>query len=325
MLNFPQNNLVSLQFTQKVSELRDRTKIVAQEAVTGRQVDVTKHLRGNIGQAMLGQKALDDITTQRGVLGLRASRLDMVQLSLGHIHDRSVGLDARMLTAIGNGDTVGRNLVARDAGSALVDVFSALNVRYGDRFLFSGDATASAPLASPAALLDDIRQIATTATSQADFEAQLDTYFNDPSGGWLTSICAGTPASSDPDGVTGADPALIELISGLAVLAISGADENLALFEQEPGIIQTGALRVGTGNVALVHLRSDLGVKQEQIGLSLRNLDTEETVLTAVYNDLTGRDQYHAASELKLLEASLEASYMLTSRLSSLTLLNYLR
>lgn len=325
MLNFPQSNLVSLQFTQKVAELRERTRIVAEEAVTGRQVDVTKHLRGSIGQAMLGQKALDDIHTQRGVLNLRASRLDMVQLSLSNIHDNTVGLDARMLTALGNGDTVGRDLVARDAASALTGVFSALNVRYGDRFLFSGDATASAPLASPAALLADIRQIAATATSQADFEAQLDTYFNDPAGGWQTSIYAGTPTSSDPDGVTGADPALTELISGLAVLAISGSDENLTLFEQEPGIIQSGALRVGTGHVAVVHLRSDLGVKQEQIGLGLRNLDTEETVLTAVFNDLTGRDQYHAASELKLLEASLEASYMLTSRLSSLTLLNYLR
>lgn len=325
MLNFPQSNLISLQFTQKVSELRERTKIVAQEAVTGRQVDVTKHLRGNVGQAMLGQKALDDINTQRGVLSLRASRLDMVQISLSHIHDRTEGLSARMLTAIGNGDTVGRNLVARDAGTALVDVFSALNVRYGDRFLFSGDATASAPMAPAAALLTDIRQIAATATSQADFEAQIDTYFNDPAGGWQTSIYAGTPTASDPDGVTGADPALTELISGLAVLAISGSGENIALFEQEPAIIQSGALRVGSGYVALVHLRSDLGVKQEQIGLSLRNLDTEETVLTAVYNELTGRDQYQAASELKLLEASLEASYMLTSRLSGLTLLNYLR
>lgn len=325
MLNFPQSNLVSLQFTQKVSELRERTKVVAQEAVTGRQADLTKHLRGNIGQAMLGQKALDDINTQRGVLSLRASRLDMVQMSLGHIHDRAAGLDTRMLTAIGNGDSVGRDLAARDAGTALSDVFISLNVRYGDRYLFSGDATATPPLGTPAALLADIRQIAMTAADQADFEAQLDTYFNDPAGGWQTSIYAGTPGASDPDGVTGADPAITELVAGLAVLALSGSDDGLTLFTQNPGIVEGGALRIGSGRVAVTHLRSELGVTQEQIASWQRNLDTEETVLTAVFNDLTGRDQYQAASELKLLEASLEASYMLTSRLSGLTLLNYLR
>lgn len=325
MLNFPQSNLVSLQFTQKVSELRERTKVVAEEAVTGRHSDVTKHLRGNIGQAMLGQKALDDINTQRGVLTLRASRLDMVQLSLGRIHDRAAGLETRMLTAIGNDDTVGRNLAARDAATAISDVFSSLNVRYGDRYLFSGDATATPPVPAPADLLADIRQIALTAADQADFEAQIDTYFNDPAGGWQTSIYAGTAGTSDPDGVTAADPAVTELVAGLAILALSGSDEGLSLLSQNPGIVEVGALRIGSGRVAVTHLRSDLGVIQEQITTRQRGLDTEETVLTAVFNDLTGRDQYQAASELKLLEASLEASYMLTSRLSTLTLLNYLR
>jgi len=40
---------------------------------------------------------------------------------------------------------------------------------------------------------------------------------------------------------------------------------------------------------------------------------------------MTSRDQYEAAAELKALEASLEASYMLTARLSQLSLMNFLR
>jgi len=38
-----------------------------------------------------------------------------------------------------------------------------------------------------------------------------------------------------------------------------------------------------------------------------------------------GRDQFEAAAELKQLEVALESSYIITSRLSDLSLSNYLR
>jgi len=47
--------------------------------------------------------------------------------------------------------------------------------------------------------------------------------------------------------------------------------------------------------------------------------------MSATFNRLTARDQYEAATELRELERNLEASYLLTSRLSNLSLLNYLR
>ena len=48
-------------------------------------------------------------------------------------------------------------------------------------------------------------------------------------------------------------------------------------------------------------------------------------VLTQSFNQMTARDQYEAASELKQLETSLEASYTLTARLANLSLLNFMR
>ncbi|MEZ5917891.1 MAG: hypothetical protein R3C40_10095 [Parvularculaceae bacterium] len=51
--------------------------------------------------------------------------------------------------------------------------------------------------------------------------------------------------------------------------------------------------------------------------------DAEEPALA--YNALTARDLYEAASFLQSLEAQIDAAYVLTSRLSQLTLTNYLR
>lgn len=321
----PPNSIVSATFSQNIADMRARAASAAQESVTGQHVDLTKHLDGRIGDAMAGHKALTDIANQRGLLSIREGRLDLAQQSLGGVQDRISGLEVRMLSALSLGDLPGQDLVARDAEAALRDTFNALNSRHGDRFLFSGDETATQPLTSPDQLLADIRQIANTATSAADFELQLDEYFQSPTGGWSTSIYAGATTSSDPDAITAADPAIVEVISALAVMAISRMSNNLTLFSENPEIVSASAERIGTGSTALVNLRADIGIAQERIAKSRESLDTEETILNSVYNSMVGRDQYDAASELKQLEAGLEAAYLLTARLSNLSLLNFLR
>ena len=321
----PPNSIVSASFTQNIADLRARATVVAEESVTGQYADLTKHLGGRIGDAMVGQKALTDIEEQRSLLGIRQGRLDLVQKSLSGIQDRVDGLATQMLSALGTGDFHGQSVVARDSKAALTDVFSALNGRHGDRFLFSGDETATQPFSGTDQLLTDLRAIAASAVDAADFETQLDDYFQSATGGWQTTIYRGTSISTDPDSVTATDPALVELISGLAVMALSGSEDNIALFRQSPEIVQSGAERVNSGITALVNLRADVGIIQERVAKSLESLDTEETILNSIYNNMAGRDQYDAASELKQLEASLESAYVLTSRLSNLSLLNFLR
>jgi flagellar hook-associated protein 3 FlgL len=321
----PPNSLISAQFTQNITDLRQSISRTAQEATTGRYSDLAAHLSGRVGSAMLSQKAVDDISFQREQLSFREGRLDVTQRGLTAIHDRALGLDVSMRSALGTGDLLFQGTVARDAEAALTDVFSALNVRFGERYLFAGDATATQPLPNAEDLLTDMRAMANAAAGPGDFATALDTYFNTPGGGWQQTIYQGTPGSSDPDAVTAADPALVELISGLAVLAISDPANSPALIAQNPDIADLAAARITSGLSAVTNVRADRGVIQEQLQAQKEALDIEETIFTNTFNALTARDQYEAASALKDLEAALEASYLLTSRLSSLSLLNFLR
>ena len=321
----PANNLISAQFTQTIADLRQSISRTAEEATTGRYSDLTAHLSGRIGSAMLSQKAIEDIAFQREQLSYRETRLDVTQRSLSFVHDRTLSLDTSMREALGTQDLFKQSTTARDAKAALTDVFSSLNVRFGERYLFAGDATATQPLPSPEDLLADMRALAGAAANPADFAAALDTYFNTPGGGWQQTIYQGTADTSDPDAVTGADPALVELISGLAILAISDPADSPALIAQNPGITELAAGRMTSGLTALTNVRADRGVIQEQLQIQKESLDVEETIFTNAFNALTARDQYEAASALKQLETTLEASYLLTSRLSSLSLLNFLR
>lgn len=321
----PPNSLISAQFTQNIADLRQRVSDTATEVTTGRYSDLTAHLSGRIGTAMLSQKALNDISLQRENIAFREGRLDVVQQSLKLIHERSLGIDNDMRQAIGTGNLVGQGAAARDAKSALSDIFTALNIRFGERYMFSGDATATPPLPDAEDLLTDMRDMANSAADPAAFAAALDTYFNSPTGGWQQTIYQGTVSASDPDGVTGADPALVELISGLAILAISDPDDSPTLIAQNSGITEQAASRITTGLNSLTKLRADRGIIQEHLETQKKSLDVEETIFTSAFNALTARDQYEAAGALQDLEASLEASYLLTSRLSSLSLLNFLR
>lgn len=321
----PTNTIVSALFSRNIADMRKELTRTAEEATTGRYSDLTAHLSGRIGTAMLSKQALDNVSLQREKLAIRESRLDVVQLSLRTIQDRVQGIDVAMRAALGTGSLTDQRLAARDAEAALGVVFIALNVKFGERYLFSGDATATPPMAAPAALMNDIRALADAAPDAASFEAALDTYFNSPGGGWQTSIYNGTATSTDPDAVTAGNPALVQVIRGLVVMALAQPETQPALFNASPYVISTAAEQTFNGLGALISLRSDLGVIQDRISTEQKTLDIEETIYTSAFNALTARDQYEAASALKQLETSLEASYMLTSRLASLTLLNYLR
>lgn len=321
----PPSNLISAQFGSAIAALRENISKTAQEATTGRYADLTSQLSGRIGSAMLSQKAVEDIEFRREQLNLRESRLDVTQLSMGLIHDRLLGLDLSMQEAVANGDGLSQGLVARDAKAALEDVFNYLNVRFDERYLFAGDATATQPLGSPDTLLADIRNLADTALNSGDFAASLETYFNTPAGGWQTSILRSSPGTLEADGVTANDPALVELISALVVMALSDPENRPALLEADPDIILSGSQRLSSGLTALTNVRADRGVIQELIEIEKKSLDVEEIIFTTTFNNLSARDQFEAASALKQLETTLEASYLLTSRLSSLSLLNFLR
>ena len=318
-------SLMTSNLRQTISDLRERIGATSNEAVTGRHFDLTGHLSGSIGKAMLSQHALDDISLQRSQLSLRESRLSLVQQSLTSIHDGTIGLDIRMQSALGSNDVASQGAAALEARSALDSIFSTLGTRHGERFLFAGDATSTQPLGSVDDLLSDIRQIAATAVDATDFANSIDTYFNSSTGGWQQDIYAGTVTASDADAVTGAHPGITQLISGLAVMALAGPDENLPILAGSTTIVGAAAQSLRSGQTELTNARALLGLSEAQMAQEKESLDIEERILTLSFNEMTARDQYEAASELRELETSLEASYLLTSRLANLSLLNFLR
>lgn len=320
-------NSITTQLSRDIQDIRARLDKTSSEAVTGKVADATKHLSGQIGKAMLTQKAIDAIERDNGLLQLREARLDLTQQSLDRMQQNLAAISVRALDALSAGSPVERDALGGDARAQLDATMLALNARHGERFLFSGDATDKVPFGTTDALMTDIRAIADASTDKADFEARLDAFFDDDTGDFANTFYRGSKTSSDADAVTGLNPAIRDTIRNLAVLSMAASDDSLSNFSNTEAldIIAGSANKLIQADANLTQLRAATGILQERVSNGMDGLAKERLVLSGLLEGMTARDQYEAASELKSLEASLEASYMLTARLSQLSLMNFLR
>lgn len=319
------NGFLNASVLNSVSTLKDRIAASAQEATSGLQSDLVGHLKGRIDQALLSDQAIKENTAEQARIDLRNIRLDITDNTLTSLRDLTEGLTLEMQSAMGVSDQPRQNAVATEAKEALTEALSRLNVRHGERFLFSGDATATPPFADADALLLDLTNIGITATDEADFAAQVQAYFDDPVGGFQTTFYQGTQTASDPDAVLANQAGFAEMFQGLAILALSNTSENQPFARAGTPALDQALSRLEGARTALVDIQAGVGIRQTSLQDQQAVLSREETLLAAAFIDLAGKDQYEAATELRELEANLEASYLLTSRLSNLSLLNYLR
>jgi len=321
--------------TRLTSDLKARLEITSREAVTGRREDVAEHVRGDVGGVHLLEKAIDDIELDGRINAISGARIDLMSSALSAVRGVVDGLDVTGLAALTIPDSFGLGTVAQQAEANLRSVMSLLSTAHGERKLFSGDATDKIPLASPEALLADIEAIMQAGANPTDIETVLDTYFNDPAGGFAQDIYQGGDGDAPPsflaDGssiefsIKADDQALRDTLRGLAVMATAqstGYDITGSGFAE---VFTGGTSVLGKGTGAVIKLEGNLGIHAGLLENANTQQAAEHLVLGQALNAAVGRDQYEAAAELKQLEAQLEASYLITARLANLSLTNFIR
>lgn len=315
--------------------LKARLETVSQEAVTGIKADLTKAADGRVGDIHLLQKALADIDVETRINSLASSRIDFIMQGIQGSRTELNNIDVRATVALNTGNDDAVRAVSTEAATSLQSIMEALSIKHGTRNLFSGDATNTPPFASSDELLDDIKQILTTSATSADAEAALDTYFNDALGGFNTDIYQGGSGNAasirlgnnetiNMD-IRGDNQAIKDTLRGLSVLAAStdvGMDLSSDMFKD---IYTSAVTAASNGNTGLITLEASMGNYAATINTMEDRNSTEKNTLTAAYQAIAGRDQFEAASELKQLEVALESSYIITARISDLSLTNYLR
>jgi len=291
---------------QSVSSIRERLDSVRSEAVTGRVADVGRAVNGDTGKVDRLTEALAYAEDRVSVLSFEGNRARSAQDVLTAVRDTTEGV---------RGDA----LLALSASGSISDEAAAITGLSG-------------PLADADVILDDLRTLVAAAPTTDAALVDIAAYFDDPAGGFATNRYLGGDGAAPTvelsrtervaTSVGANDDALRDTLRGLALVALSG---EAADADAQDSFLQAGADRLGSSIEDVIELQSRIGTREERIASAQVGYEAQITSLTLANNALTGRDQAEAATEMRLLESQLEASYLTTSRLANLSLVNYLR
>lgn len=326
----------SFQLRRHNVELQKHLATLTEELTTGVRSDIAETVSGDF-KALAGiehsLKLLDSYRTATSEAALFAESLQSV---LGTVQDLAGEIAPALLSAGTLGSAQLVDTTTRDARQKFDSVVAALNTQLADRFLLSGAATDQRPLSAPQDILDALVLATAGQATAAGVISAVQTWFAAPPGGGGFSDMiyggAGTPSrvAIGPNetatlDVTALDPTLVDTLEGMALAALvaegvlPGDDPGRALLSRTAG----GVLLAS--NTDLSSLRARVGTVEAQIADSAERNAAQSTALGIARTGIIAADPYETASGLEAVQTQLETLYAITSRLSRLSLADFLR
>lgn len=318
-----------------IAELRARADTARQEAVTGRLADPAKAAGGRISEMLGLEQALAETAGYRQIIGLAQTRASAIQGTLDMLRETAVALATRGQTALDSGLGVAGGPVSVEARQALEGAVAALNVTFGGRALFAGDAGDRAALATAEAFMATALPILEAGPTAGQAHANLSLEFTGAGGLYDTTLYTGgsgdAPASEVAPGERLAyaaradEPPVRALLRDLVALAAAFEPANAIPDSEREALAQHAVAGLRNNVEALSGISARVGVAEERMAAAEARHQGAEATLTLALDRLAGRDQFEAAAAVTGLEAQLETAYLTTARLARLSFANFLR
>ncbi|EAR53142.1 flagellar hook-associated protein FlgL family protein [Oceanicola granulosus HTCC2516] len=313
---------------RRTVQVKDRLHRLSDELSTGKVADVALALHGETTRVshLEHRIALADshVSANRETGGLFAQ----AQLVLGKIEDRRAALTEQVLSLPANSTRDQRESVAAAARETFESIVGDLNHRVGGKSLFAGEATDRAALAAPDVLLNDLLAAVAGASGADQLLDAVDAWFDDPAGfesrGYLGDPAAylNRPLGDGTSATLSARadmPALRGLLKAAALGALAAASPGLGARAADAVLRHSGVLLASAAQ-PLALAQGSLGLQEDRIEQASAQQAAERSSLAILQNELTSADPYATATALQSVEIQLEMSFMLTARLSRLSL-----
>jgi flagellar hook-associated protein 3 FlgL len=331
-----------------VMDMQRRLADAQIEVSTGRHADQGLALGSRTAQNVALRSQIDRNAALIGMNELAKTELDLTQSTLSSVVDLAHQFTA---TLIGARNAANGQQVVKDAAKAALASFTSLmNTTHDGQYLFGGINSGEAPLADYLSSPPTGGKSAVNAAFLAEFGfAQSSAAANGITTAQMTAFLAGnfnalfTPtnwqgtwsqASSQnrtlrvdqslmiESSANTSEQAFSDLASALTMVFDLGVGNlNQAAFEH---IVDRAAGQASTAAQNLGGIQSRLGRVQQTVTDAIETLKSRNGILNKEILALEGADTYEAATRVNAMTAQLEASYALTSRISRLSLLNYL-
>jgi flagellar hook-associated protein 3 FlgL len=221
---------------------------------------------------------------------------------------------------------------AADARGRLASAVGLINSQASGRAVFSGVATNAVPLGSAEDMLTALETAAIGATTAGQVEAAVNGWFADPlgfgafyQGGAALSAAPIAPGETADLSTTAMDPAIRDTLAGFAMAALIDRGMLAGNLDERARLAQTAGQTLHRTGDARITLAARIGTVEAQIEAARTRNSAEETSLGILRSDIGSVDPYEAATRLETIRAQLESLYLVTARVSRLSLAEYLR
>lgn len=318
------------------TELKTDIQRINKELATGQAADLAKHLGGSYAQLTSIERDMRLLDAYAINISEAKQMTDVMQVRLEQVSTIASDFAGDLLAASSSGSHSTHGTLVEESTFQFRTIIETLNSQSAGRSLFSGDETRVAPLADPDTILAGLATAVAGATSALDIESAVDIWFTNPAGFDAVAYTGGangqgplklSETSEISVDVRANAPELKSILAGLAKVIASelGTLPQPLPLEEKNQLRERAAVTLMSAQEDLIGLQAELGLAQEQIDRwSVRN-ETSRSTLDYAKGALLSVDPYERATELEAAQFQLESLYTITSRLSRLSLVNFLR
>jgi flagellar hook-associated protein 3 FlgL len=322
-------------FAQDAASLKTDLRRLGTELGSGRKADLGAATGGDfsaLADIRRGLRLSDAFAQGLAEAGLIAKGR---QAALDRLGAEIEGAGPALLAVAGTGRSSELSLRLADAPARFAQAVETVNTRVAGQSLFSGDAPDRAALADADAILAQLRPIVAAAPDAATAVADIDAWFQNPGGGFETLAWQGGNGDPAPvylgegrtidAGATAREPGIRTVLAGMAIAALAAEGSVPAPAGARHDMAAAAASRMMQGETALVDLKARIGAAEGRIETARVQTEATRASLELEESRVTAADPYATATDIETVTRQLESLYLLTARISELTLMDYLR
>jgi len=314
------------------AELRANVQRASAEVTTGRQSDIAAALRGDVSPLLAIDASLARLAAYKTTAADAAFQTAAQQSAMAGLSLLARGITTTLLSSRDFPTPAQVNTVVADARGRLASAVNLLNTQAAGRAVFSGVATDTVPLGTSEDLLTALETAAAGAATAGQVAAAVANWFADPlgfgafyQGGAPLSPVPIAPGEAAELSTTSLDPAIRDTLAGFAMAALIDRGILAGDPEERAQLAQRAGQELLTSEDSRIVLAARIGTVEAQVETARTRNAAEETALGILRSDIGSVDPYEAATRLETARAQLESLYLVTARVSRLSLVEFLR
>lgn len=315
-------------------EIKSDLARLGEELSSGKRSDIVSSLGGDTRQLLGINHSIGVVDQYLQSTTETSMMLDNMQLALARVGEALANASETILRINPQSQPIQIDHATDVAKITFSDIISTINGSYSGGSNFGGRKVDGPALASAEDILSSITAALAGTTTISGMEQNIDDWFDDPSGGFASMGYLGDNAAylTKPIGaeqrieigVRADSTSLKEILKATAIAAVLPSISGSFSTSDQGAILQRAGERMLTSSSDAVQMQTQIGYLQETVASSQARLTSEKASLGIAYNSLTSADPFETATRLQAVQLQLETHYTVSSRLSRLSLLEYI-